>query len=211
MEFDILNDILTTTVGALFQGVTPAVEEEMRMSMTSLLPANSMDWVKMEGKIKLEQSMRRLGIDQNATNGRDLPSKTLDQLINEKRKVKNELKLYDSQFKSMFSRLPKREEKEPMRPLYMYYKKLKQNISKRPPERSQNLTQEEIEARLEALKKERSDLKKTLHSFQIEFSRTNNRKIRYHSDIMPVETEYNRYKEIKSEIEKVENMLRAKR
>jgi len=43
--------------------------------------------------------------------------------------VKNELKHYDESFKSNFGRFPNRYEKEPMRPLYVYYKKLKQAIS----------------------------------------------------------------------------------
>lgn len=54
----------------------------------------------------------------------------MDELQLEKKKVKNELKAYDIQFQRQFSRPPNRHEKEPMRHIYMYYKKLKQAITK---------------------------------------------------------------------------------
>lgn len=209
MEYDILNEILTTTVGTLFKGVAPAVEQEIRMSMTSLPPSNSMDWVRVEGKARLENSFRKLNLDHNSSGGQYLSTFTLEQLLTKKRKVKNELKIYDSNFKSLFSRQPRREEKEPMRPLYMFYKKLKQTISKRPPEREQFINSAELEGKLGELRAERAELRKLLHNFQVEFSRTNNRKIRYHSDVTPVENEYNRYKQVKADIANYEASLKS--
>lgn len=79
--------------------------------------------------------MVRLRINHGTTLGRELPTKSLEELLHEKRRVKNELKNYDTSFRSIFGRLPKKEEKEPMRPLYMYYKKLKQAISRKGNER----------------------------------------------------------------------------
>ena len=58
-------------------------------------------------------------------------SYALDDLQNEKKRVKNELKVYDQDFITRFKRAPTRSEKEPMRNLYMYYKRLKQYIEKR--------------------------------------------------------------------------------
>lgn len=55
----------------------------------------------------------------------------MDDLQNEKKRVKNELKVYDQEFINRFKRAPNRTEKEPMRNLYMYYKRLKQYIEKR--------------------------------------------------------------------------------
>lgn len=52
-------------------------------------------------------------------------------MSNEKKRVKNELKVYDQAFQSKFNRIPSRSEKEPMRNLYMYYKRLKQAIVKK--------------------------------------------------------------------------------
>ena len=49
----------------------------------------------------------------------------MEDLSREKKKVKNELKIYDQSFQSKFKRAPSRAEKEPMRNLYMYYKRLK--------------------------------------------------------------------------------------
>ena len=51
--------------------------------------------------------------------------------MREKKKVKNELKIYDQAFQSKFKRPPSRAEKEPMRNLYMYYKRLKQCITRK--------------------------------------------------------------------------------
>ena len=48
----------------------------------------------------------------------------------EKKKVKSELKTYDQGFLNKFGRIPNRNEKEPMRHIYMYYKRLKQALSK---------------------------------------------------------------------------------
>ncbi len=41
------------------------------------------------------------------------------------------MKVYDQDFINKFKRAPNRSEKEPMRNLYMYYKRLKQYIDKR--------------------------------------------------------------------------------
>ena len=207
MEYEILNDILTGTVSSLFRGKFKEIQETMRASLTSLPPPNSSDWVKVEGKQKLEQSLRKLKLDYMATNGRDLGSKSYEDLVSEKKKVKNELKNYDNNFKNLFGRVPRREEKEPMRPLYVYYKKLKISLTKRANEKPQpkRMTKEETQKRVEELKKERSELKAVLHNFQMEFSQTNHRRIRYHRDIAPVENEYKRYKEVKAELSKLES------
>lgn len=93
----------------------------------------------------------------------------------------------------------------------MFYKKLKQTISKRPPERSQFINSAELEGKLGELRAERAELRKLLHNFQVEFSRMNNRKIRYHSDVTPVESEYNRYKQVKADIAKYEASLKGAR
>lgn len=54
-----------------------------------------------------------------------------EDLMSEKKKVKTELKHYDQAFMAKFSRVPNRTEKEPMRNLYLYYKRLKQYIHKK--------------------------------------------------------------------------------
>ena len=74
--------------------------------------------------------MNKLGLDSQKINGKHLANYSMDELQLEKKKVKNELKYYDQAFQLRFSRLPNRNEKEPMRQIYMYYKRLKQYIQK---------------------------------------------------------------------------------
>lgn len=69
--------------------------------------------------------MATLGLDSQKLQGRHLLSQSIPDLSNEKKKVKNELKVYDNAFQGKFNRIPSRTEKEPMRNLYMYYKRLK--------------------------------------------------------------------------------------
>jgi hypothetical protein len=80
---------------------------------------------------KYESSLTKLGLDTSKIQGKHLVSFSLDELQNEKKRVKNELKVYDQDFINKFKRAPTRSEKEPMRNLYMYYKRLKQYIEKR--------------------------------------------------------------------------------
>jgi len=69
--------------------------------------------------------MSILGLDSQKVLGRHLPNQSIQDLNNEKKRVKNELKVYDQAFMQKFGRIPSRSEKEPMRNLYMYYKRLK--------------------------------------------------------------------------------------
>jgi hypothetical protein len=87
------------------------------------------NWIKVEGPAKLKDALNRLKIDLKKLNKKDLEKMTFEQLLSEKKKVKNELKYYDSCFQSAFNRFPVRTEKEPMRDLYVYYKKLKQYLT----------------------------------------------------------------------------------
>ena len=92
---------------------------------------NLASWIKQESSKKYEESLQKLGLDNSKIQGKHLVSYSLDELQNEKKRVKNELKVYDQEFITRFKRAPNRSEKEPMRNLYMYYKRLKQYIDKR--------------------------------------------------------------------------------
>lgn len=83
------------------------------------------NWLKYESNRKYEDSLSKLNLDIAKIQGKHLVSYSLDDLQNEKKKVKNELKVYDQEFINKFKRAPTRSEKEPMRNLYMYYKRLK--------------------------------------------------------------------------------------
>ena len=148
MECEILNSILTSTVGTLFSPqlevkgeATHGSKLEMRSSSESLAESNSglsksvdsldaMHWIGTNGKKWLEDAMARLHVDYGKVGGKALAMKPVEELLEEKNKVKNELKKYDSNFMLLFRRQPGRAEKEPMRPLYVYYKKLKQTLSR---------------------------------------------------------------------------------
>jgi len=52
-------------------------------------------WLLTEAKLKLNQSMQKLNLDSTKITGKHLISYTIDELLQEKKKVKNELKIYD--------------------------------------------------------------------------------------------------------------------
>ena len=161
MEFEVLNEILTGTVAQLFTGATqhpsmhktssqmgqdrseiPRKSQFSEMSpdldpVTLLSPGqpgsdNPLSaWLMVEAKIKFQTACTKLGLDQAKIQGKHLNSFGNEELAREKKKVKNELKIYDQSFQQKFKRLPSRAEKEPMRHLYMYYKRLKQCITKK--------------------------------------------------------------------------------
>ncbi len=91
------------------------------------LAANAAEWVHTQGRKFLEDSTTRLQIDTKRYTHRDIviTQLSIDELNRVKKNVKNELKKYDQTFKCLFFKEPGKPEKEPLRPLYMYYKKLK--------------------------------------------------------------------------------------
>jgi site-specific recombinase XerD len=133
-----------------------------------------------------------------------LETMTVESVGNEKKKVKNELKSYDNDFNANFQRQPNHEEKEPLRPLYVYYKKLKEALNKRGGE---ELSQERIEQLISNIKVERKRLREQIENYQREFEQINNRRIRFVRDIAPIENEYKKYKELKQDLQKYEEML----
>ena len=88
-------------------------------------------WMTKGAKVKIEQSMKKLGITTDMINATHLLATAYSELVVIKKQVKGELKSYDQEFLSLFKRAPNRAEKECMRPLYMYYKKLKQLMTKK--------------------------------------------------------------------------------
>ena len=75
--------------------------------------------------------MHRLNIDEKKIKNLQLSNLSLDALQKEKAKVKNELKKYDSDFNEIFNYLPTKQDKEIMKPLYIYYKSIKNAIEKK--------------------------------------------------------------------------------
>lgn len=93
---------------------------------------NVAEWMDKEAPKRLKEAFKKLGLEETLMKSNRkveleqyIDSMTVDGLANEKKKVKNELKNYDNDFYSNFKKQPNHEEKEPLRPLYVYYKKLK--------------------------------------------------------------------------------------
>ena len=89
-------------------------------------------WCMTIGKKKYEESLHRLQINERIIASKTLINEmSLEQLTNEKARVKQELKKYDEDFYQVFKSKPTKENKEIMKPLYYYYQKLKLAISKK--------------------------------------------------------------------------------
>ena len=111
-----------------FSSISNANQSDRGADSISDNPVTS--WLQSDAKSKLQEAFQKLGLDNTKVNGKHLLSYSLEELMQEKKKVKNELKYYDQAFLNKFSRIPNRTEKEPMRHIYMYYKRLKQSIQK---------------------------------------------------------------------------------
>jgi len=211
-------------------------------------------WNTEEGRGKLREALTRLDLSENHVAHPSISRMSKHELATEKRRVKQELKRYDAEFRKQFSRLPVHAEKEPMRPLYVYYRRLKTMITHAetgksgrrgstnngsddessfkfapreslatipdsedtPRERKQKMRRASsmedqiaaLEGRIESLQNERAAVRSKLQAFQETFVNENNRKIRFHKDILPIEREYRMYKNLKEEIMKAEQQLK---
>jgi|Transcript_52101 chromosome segregation ATPase len=199
-------------------------------------------WSNDDGKQRLREALARLELPEETLAHVNLDRMGRHDLAAEKRRVKQELKRYDGDFRKQFSRLPTHTEKEPMRPLYVYYRRLKTMITQaeqnktgrgrnvqdvggfgpreslttipdaeETPRTAGNSLEEQISAleeRIETLQGEKIAVRAKLQSFQERFISENNRKIRFHKDILPIERDYRMYKNLKEEIMKAESQLR---
>lgn len=125
MEFEVLNEILTGTVAQLFQGNQQQSQSIYRTSsqmgqdksdiprkssfselspdldpVTTLTPGQVSDnplsqWLMQEAKQKYHLACSKLNLDAAKIQGKHLSSYSNEELMKEKKKVKNELKVYD--------------------------------------------------------------------------------------------------------------------
>mmetsp|Transcript_51637 Transcript_51637/g.166076 ORF Transcript_51637/g.166076 Transcript_51637/m.166076 type:complete len:289 (+) Transcript_51637:810-1676(+) len=209
-------------------------------------------WTLEESKKKLRDALARLDLREDLVQHQDMHKMGKHELATEKRRVKQELKRYDTEFRRQFMRLPTHTEKEPMRPLYVYYRRLKTMISQAdqgrarrgsgtaanagsdddgpglrlgPRESFASIPDNEdnpgamgvsslrdqvtsLEARINSLQSEKAAVRARLQAFQEKFVSENNRKIRFHKDILPIERQYRMYKNLKEEIMRTEQQLR---
>ncbi|KAF4671546.1 hypothetical protein FOL47_001470 [Perkinsus chesapeaki] len=189
------------------------------------------------GSEHLRKAIERLSLPpEDATNGwtSQIGRLPRSQLSHEKRRVKQELKSYDVAFTAVHGRSPGRTDKEPMRPLYTYYRGLKQameevetggggggpthisaneksragRFGQQPEEEpSMSVSSNRLMMRLQSLIDEKSRIREGLQQYQARFFVENQRKIKYHKDIVPIEREYREYKQVKEEIAQLERKL----
>ena len=179
-----------------------------QLSTSSHRASSPNEWLKKNAIEILQRSVKNVGIELNLIETQEkakLKNMGLRDLQDRKRKVKNELKFYDTSFESAFKRFPNRDEKEPMRPLYVYYKFLKQALDIKEPNANQY---ERLVEELAELKNQRLELKEKLEAFQQDFIQKNSRKIRFKQDIQDVEKEYNLYHKLKDEIKEIEEKIK---
>lgn len=184
----------------------PANSQQVPIVTAKSTPA---EWLKFNASHLLQHSLKNVGIELELIDSAErskLNTLSLKELQDRKRKVKNELKYYDTTFESAFQRFPNREEKEPMRPLYVYYKYLKQALDTKEPNSNQY---ERLVEELAELKNQRLELKSKLEAYQKEFIKKNSRRIRFKQDIIEVEEEYNLYHKLKDEIKELEDKIKA--
>jgi hypothetical protein len=180
----------------------------------------------------LKSAMARLRLN-NGVIDSDISARigTKNEILQEKKAVKYELKRHDTEFRAVHFRMPTRAEKEPLRPLYMYYRKLKQSLEKEHGTGAQKGASDDeedqavgdegtanaesaqllLEQRMRALQEEKNSVRSKLQKFQERFVAENHRKIRYHKDIVPIERDYRMYKQVKDDIAKLESQLRELR
>lgn len=145
-------------------------------------------------------------------------------LKEERRKIRNQLKEYDATFYKKHNRMPEKREKEPIRHLYEKYNSIRAQleslrtdsstctISSLPlqkllqpsniPESSDSVCTitSSTSAKLEQLLVEKKELYHMLRSNERNFLKENNRPMSTYEDIKPVACHYRRYKEIKETI-----------
>lgn len=200
------------------------------------LPLSNTTWSVEDGRQHLMLALKRLQLPENLAAHPNIDRMDHHDLAGEKRRVKQELKRYDLEFRKKFTRWPVHKEKEPMRPLYVYYRRLKTMIAQAdqtrqghtsghsgnvvmprtslapiPDQEGAGEDREDritaLEMRIESLQSQKFEVRNKLQAFQEAFVSENNRKIRFHKDILPIERDYRMYKTLKEEIVKAEQQL----
>ena len=160
------------------------------------------EWNASFGEIGLQNALRNLNLFDLEVTLDHLTPANIAQL---KRNVKRELKRYDESFLAQYGCAPSRNHKEPLRPLYSFYRRLRTELhGKDIVAESHSSSQKE---RLEALHAEKAALRARLAEFQEKFLRDRGRKIQYHKDIASVAGEYRRYRNLKEEISRLEEQI----
>ena len=117
-----MNELLTSTVSRLFisapkhhKEIQQTVKEVQQLQPTDMIDPEDVEahvipssmsiahWIQFEGPKRLNESLRRLKISMEQTTREDFVNYSIEELNNEKRNVKNELKKYDTAFIQYFN------------------------------------------------------------------------------------------------------------
>lgn len=155
------------------------VNKEPDYSMKPRNEKNSLldQWMTHEGPKRLNQSLKILGVRADSIENANLERKTLPELLSLKKKVKHELKEYDFSFNSIFKRQPEKREKEVMRPLYIFYKYVKNAIAQLEQkaavtvEKTQPMQQKDTRLREQGSNTSNSSYNRTLENSNPKFSK----------------------------------------
>ncbi|TRY50194.1 Uncharacterized Protein CTYZ_00000165 [Cryptosporidium tyzzeri] len=118
-----------------------------------------------------------------------------------KSNIKSELKKFDSDFQMLYGKLPSKSDKEPLKPLYLLYRHLKDSTHQ-----AKNHPTQDLISEIESLKQKKTQLRGLLETFQDHFLKKYHRKVLYHKDLLPIEKEYLEYKSIKNKIKQLEDI-----
>jgi len=138
----------------------------------------------------------------------DISLMTPEQQREEKIAVKRQLRNFDLAFKSKFGHLPTKNDKEPLRPLYQRYRDLSKLTGQTDTDVKPVPLEENLDYKL--LKKEKRQLQLQLHQYQSDFLKNNGRPIKYVEDRVPVQKQYDRYKELKALLQNMEENYKQK-
>mmetsp|Transcript_19079 Transcript_19079/g.24260 ORF Transcript_19079/g.24260 Transcript_19079/m.24260 type:complete len:140 (+) Transcript_19079:3-422(+) len=135
----------------------------------------------------------------------------------EKKRLKKRLKSFDLEFEQVHGRRPSRSEKEPIRHLYEAYNAIKILLSSNDGthnpvssiETSLNLSKlylnKEVLSAIEVqnLINEKRSLQGKLRKFEKMFEEVNSRKVKFNRDIKGLESDYRRYKDLKTKLQQL--------
>jgi len=222
--------------GQEFNEIFPADDEEWTKECPEGKTVAAAEWEKSANEI-LHNAIKRLGLHflsgENELDALPCEKLSYEKITRLKMNLKRELKYFDTTFKGHFGSLPTHRDKEVMRPLYAYYRKLRDIMATKrtsnnpiPPGRdsrtlSANEDSEEpkkgkpderslqIMHQLPKLVEKKLVLKTKLQEYQATFQREKGTRIKYLRDIAPIEPIYNQYKEIKEQMARLQEELKT--
>ena len=158
------------------------------------------------GERQLREALNRLGISDFEVSWQRLQEAAEDEISDLKAGLKLELKQYDVQFRRHYGRDPDHAEKEPLRPLYNFYKKVRSfSPASKVPATISPMTARQGEENLQKLLEDKETLRQRLRDYKTQFENSTGRTLTQKKEIAPIDQDYRRYKELKAQIERIQS------